>query len=44
MSENSKLRNKKFKNFKIETISLNDLIRDEFNDKAFLYICRYRRF
>ena len=38
MSENSKLRNNKFKNFKIESISLNDLIRDEFNDKAPSYI------
>ena len=38
MSENSKLRNNKFKNFKIESISLNDLIRDEFNDMAPSYI------
>ena len=38
MSENSKLRNNKFKNFKIESISLNDLIRDEFNDIAPSYI------
>ena len=38
MSENSKLRNNKFKNFKIESISLNDLIRDEFNDTAPSYI------
>ena len=38
MSENSKLRNNKFKNFKIESISLNDLIRDEFNDTVPSYI------
>jgi len=38
MSENSKLRNKKFKNFKIDSISLNDLIESEFNDTAPSYI------
>lgn len=38
MSENSNLRNKKFKNFKIESLSLNDLIRDEFNDTVPSYI------
>ena len=38
MSENSKLRNKKFKNFKIESVSLNDLIRDELNDIVPSYI------
>ena len=38
MSENSKLRNKKFKNFKIESISLNDLVREEFNNIAPSYI------
>ena len=38
MSENSELRNKKFKNFKIESISLNDLVREEFNNIAPSYI------
>ena len=38
MSENSNLRNKKFKNFKIESLSLNDLIRDELNDIVPSYI------
>ena len=38
MSENSKLRNKKFKNFKIDSVSLNDLIRDELNDIVPSYI------
>ena len=38
MSENSKLRNKKFKNFKIDSISLNDLVREEFNNIAPSYI------
>jgi len=38
MSENSELRNKKFRNFKIKSISLNDLIKEEFNDTPPSYI------
>ena len=38
MSVNSKLRNKEFINIKIDTISLNDLIKNEFDDIAPSYI------